>query len=418
MNIKIIVLVFALALPTLNLRGQNNTNSPYSGFGIGELEMSSGGRNTAMGQTGIALRSNLFLNTANPASLTSMDPNGFLFDIGVNFDYTRLQNSTKSVDVINGNISWLQMGFPISKKLFGAITLAPKSSVGYNIFTEKSITGTSSTYPATYQGTGGLSEAAGLLGYKLNKNISLGAKIGYLWGNVTQNIDQSIAVSSVIYSINQEDKIYYSGSYFNVGAQITVPVSAKSTLIWGGIAGISSRLNSKISTTITKTFTSSSEIFADDSKSSNSMKLPLDIGTGISLLYGPKWVATFDYKRSDWENASLIISSRKLSTNNSFRGGFEFSPKNDPKTFKQAARYRLGYRYDSGYLKLYNNQIHEQAVTFGVGLPIRKDRSYANFSMELGMRGTKTANLVQERFIKINCSFNLWDKWFIKRQIE
>jgi hypothetical protein len=112
------------------------------------------------------------------------------------------------------------------------------------------------------------------------------------------------------------------------------------------------------------------------------------------------------------------MSSYKLSTNNSFRTGFEFVPNNDPRSFKQTTKYRLGYRFDSGYLKMYNNQIHEQAVSFGVGLPIRKDHSFANFTIEAGLRGTKTAQLIQERFVKLSCSFNLWDRWFVQRQYE
>lgn len=399
-------------------QAQNSTSSPYSGFGIGELEMASGGRNTAMGQTGIALRSDLFLNTSNPASLTAIEPQSFLYDMGINMKFTTLENNTKSVNVMDGNLSWLQIGFPISKKFFGGFSLNPKSSVGYNIYTEKSIDGTAISFPAIYEGTGGLSEAAGLLAFKLNNHISFGAKAGYIWGNVTQTLDQSVSLSTTTYGISQVDKIWYSGAYFNLGTQISIPVSSKSTLIFGAVAGLSSSLNSETSTTITKSYSTSSEVMTSDSKTSNSMKLPIDLGTGISFIYGPKWTATFDYKRSDWENASLNISSRKLSTNNSYRGGLEFAPKNDAKMFRQATRYRLGYRYESGYLKMYDHQIHEQAVSFGVGLPIRKDRSYANFSVDLGMRGTKAAYLVQEKFIKLNCSFNLSDKWFVKRKFD
>lgn len=418
MNFKIITILTLFTFQSGVVLAQNNTSSPYSGFGIGELELSSGGRNTAMGQTGVALRSNLFLNTTNPASLTAIDPQSFLFDMGIHFKYTNLESSSKSVDVNNGNLSWLQMGFPISKKLFGGFSLNPKSSVGYDIYTVKSIDGTSSTYPAIFEGSGGLSEVAGLLAFKLNNHISLGVKTGYIWGNVAQMLTQEVTISSTVYTITQEDKIRYSGSYFDFGTQVTIPVSSKFTLIWGGVAGISSRLNSTKTTSINKAYGSSTEIITSDSKSSSSMKLPIDLGTGISFLYGPKWVVTADYKRSDWENASLDISSRKLSTNNSFRGGLEFSPKNNPNSFKQSARYRLGYRYESGYIKMYNNQIHEQAVTLGLGLPIRKDRSYANFSFELGLRGTKDAALVQEKYVKLTASFNLWDKWFIKRQFD
>lgn len=410
--------IVILSFSVTTLFAQNNTSSPYSGFGIGELEMSSGGRNTAMGQTGIALRSNLFINTANPASLTAIDSQSFLFDIGMNFKNTQLKNSTKTVNVNDGNLSWIQIGFPITKKLFGGISLNPKSSVGYNIYTKRSIDGTSSVYPAIYEGTGGLSEAACLLAYKLNGNISMGAKAGYLWGNVAQTLVQSIDISSTNYELNQEENIRYSGAYLDLGAQLSMPVSAKTSIVFGGVVGLSSSLGSEISTTITKITGSSSETVANDVKSSNSMKLPLDFGGGISFLYGPKWVASFDYKRCDWKDATINISSQKLGTNNSYRLGLEFSPITNPGNFRQSAKYRLGYRYDSGYLKLYNNQIDEQALTFGVGLPFRKGRNFANFSFELGSRGTLKANLVQEKFVKLTCSFNLWDNWFIKRQYD
>lgn len=400
------------------LLAQNSTSSPYSGFGIGELEMSSGGRNTAMGQTGIALRSNLFLNTANPASLTALDPKGFLIDMGFNFKYTQLKNNSKSVNVKDGNLSWIQMGFPISKKFFGGLTLNPKSSVGYNIYTEKTLSGTSSFYPATYEGTGGLSEAAGLLAFKLNNYISLGSKVGYIWGNVSQTIDQSVYVYSTSYELIQEAKIRYSGAYFDLGTQIIVPFSSKTTVVLGGVVGLSSKLNSETSTTITKAYNSSSDVVSSDVKTSNSMTLPIDIGGGISVLYGPKWIATVDYKYSNWEDATLKVRSGNLSINNSYRAGIEFSPKNDPGIFRQVAKYRLGYRYETGYLKLYNNQINEQALTFGLGYPIRKGRNYANFSFEVGSRGTLKANLVQEKFMKLTCSFNLWENWFIQRQYD
>lgn len=407
-----------LFLSGASLMAQNSTSSPYSKFGIGELEMASGGRNAGMGQTGIALRSNLFFNSANPASLTAIEPQSFLFDMGFNYKYTHLANTGKSANVTDGNISWVQMGFPISKKLFGGFSVNPKSSVGYSIYTLKTIYGTTVEYPSVYEGSGGLSEGALLLAWKISKNISLGGKGGYIWGNITQTIDQSIAVSSTMYEILQTDNVHYSGGYFNVGTQLTIPLNSKSSIILGGLAGLSSDMKAKTSTTITKSYSSSSEVISTTTKNSYSKKLPLDLGFGISFLYGQKWVGSFDFKQSNWNDANLIFDSSKLTTNNSFRGGIEYAPKEEKQSFRQTVRYRLGYRYESGYLKIYNNQIHEQALSFGFGMPIRKDKSFANFSIELGTRGTKASNLVKEDFIKFNCSFNLFDRWFYKRQID
>jgi hypothetical protein len=417
-EMKLILLTILLIVSEISLLAQNSTSSPYSGFGIGELEIASGGRNAGMGQTGIALRSSLFLNTANPASLTNIESQGFMLDMGIYFKYTKLENTSKSVNVNDGNLSWLQIGFPITKKLFGGFTLNPKSSVGYNIYTSKTIDGTSISYPSVFEGTGGLSEAAGLLAWKVSKNISLGAKSGIIWGNVTQTQNQEISVSSTDYTMTQEDNIHYLGGYFNLGTQIGIPINAKSSFVLGGVAGISSRLNSNTSTTITRTYGSTSDIISSDVKSANSMRLPLDVGVGISYLYKSRWVATVDVKQSNWKDAKINYNPSKLTINKSFRGGLEFSPKEDTRTLLQTAKYRIGYRYETGYLKIFNNQIHEQAFSFGVGIPIRKDRSFANFSVELGTRGTTAAHLVKEDFIKLNCSFNLWDRWFIKRQFE
>jgi len=413
MILKNIFFSILLSILCFTLAAQNNTNSPYSGFGIGELEYSYGGRNIGMGRTGIALRSNVFINTTNPASLTELDQKGFLLDMGVNFEYTKLKSSTKAVEVFGGNLNWVQMAFPISKKLFCGFSVNPKSSVGYSIYTEKGIEGTASNFNSIYEGSGGLSEVSGLFAWKLSKNISLGGKVGYLWGNVTQTIDQNIPVSMINYNIVQVNNTHYSGSYFNLGTQIIVPVSSKSSLVFGSIAGISGQLKSKTSTSITKTYSSSTNISSNDS-----YKLPLDYGVGASYIYGSKWVGTFDYEQSNWEEATLAFSSNKLSTNRGYRGGIEYSPKNRRDGMYQFAKYRLGYRYDTGYLVIYNYQIHEKAISFGVGLPIRKGKSFANLSVELGIHGTLSTYLIEEKFVKLNCSFNLWDNWFVKREFD
>lgn len=415
---RVAVLSGAIFLFSLGVRGQNSTSSPYSGFGIGQLEMSSGGRNSGMGFTGIALRSGLFLNTANPASLTTINPQSFIFDMGMNYTYTQLKNSVKSVDVNNGNLSWLQLGFPISKKLFAGVSLNPKSSVGYDIYTERTIQGSLTEFPAVYQGEGGLSEVAGMLAFKASESFSVGAKAGYLWGNVAQILSQQITLSSIDYTVTQTDNSHYTGFYFNVGSQLVIPVNAKTSVVWGVVAGLSSRLNSTRSTSIIKSYGSSSDVLSSDSKTSYSMKLPLDFGTGFSLHYGDKWIGTAEYKRCDWKDAKLGINPKSLNVNNSFRTGLEFAPGNDPKRIKQAARYRLGYRYESGYMKIFNQPIHEQGITLGVGLPIRKDKSYANFSLDLGSRGTLKSNLIQERYIRLMVGFNLWDQWFTRRMYD
>src|SRR5665648_895641 len=100
-----LVSIFIFSLSVLVASGQNNTNSPYSVYGIGELEYTGGGQNMGMGGSGIALRSDLFLNSTNPASLTAIPQQSLITDLGINFKFTNLKNQYKSANVLNGNIS-------------------------------------------------------------------------------------------------------------------------------------------------------------------------------------------------------------------------------------------------------------------------------------------------------------------------
>ena len=62
-------LLFTFAcLPLISL-AQQNTISPYSAFGIGEVQSQGFALNSEMGGLGLALRPNSNLNPMNPASL-------------------------------------------------------------------------------------------------------------------------------------------------------------------------------------------------------------------------------------------------------------------------------------------------------------------------------------------------------------
>ena len=45
------------------------------------------------------------------------------------------------------------------------------------------------------------------------------------------------------------------------------------------------------------------------------MKLPLDLGVGISLNYNNKLITTFDIKKCNWKNATLDFNPNKLTSN-------------------------------------------------------------------------------------------------------
>ncbi|MFX8393340.1 hypothetical protein ABTL67_19750, partial [Acinetobacter baumannii] len=57
----------------MNYAKAQNNNSPYSIVGIGDIEQSYFDRTTGMASTGVALSSNRFVYTANPAANAALD---------------------------------------------------------------------------------------------------------------------------------------------------------------------------------------------------------------------------------------------------------------------------------------------------------------------------------------------------------
>ena len=401
-----LVLIFSISVCVAS--AQNNTNSPYSIFGIGELEYTGGGRNMGMGGTGIALRSEISLNGTNPASLTAIPMQSLATDLGINFRYTNIQNQYKSANVLNGNVSWATLAFPINRTFGASISLSPKSSVGYTIYSTKNIEGTDASYPVTFKGEGGLSEAAVSLGALVTKKFSVGLRSSVIWGSLLKTTDETPSSSS---SITRIDDTHYSGIYFKPGFQYQTKLNSKTVLTFGGIAEISSYLNGSTDLTIS----SGSEAIVNKTKEESQIRLPLKLGSGIALEFNSKYTVTFDYNRTDWKDADINFDSKKLAINNSYHLGIEIAPKYDLQRVGQTTRYRIGVLYQTGYLNIYGTQINNYAATCGISLPIRKDRNSINLSLEGGRQGSLRNQLVRETYLKMNLSFNFWERWFTPR---
>ena len=156
---KILFCILALYSPVSILIAQNTTNSPTSMFGLGEISTGEGGQYAGLGGAGIALRGSNFLNTANPASLTELTEQRFQIDAGIMGSYQNYTQRGASNHSVTGNLNNLSIGCRIIPRWYGAVFLAPVSSVGYAITLDEEIAGTNgSTVSSLFQGEGGLSK--------------------------------------------------------------------------------------------------------------------------------------------------------------------------------------------------------------------------------------------------------------------
>ena len=87
------LLVFLLMMLSGAAIAQNNTNSPYTRYGYGDLSDQSFGNSKAMGGIAFGLRDGAQINPLNPASYTAIDSLTFLFEGGVSLQNMNISGS-------------------------------------------------------------------------------------------------------------------------------------------------------------------------------------------------------------------------------------------------------------------------------------------------------------------------------------
>jgi hypothetical protein len=65
-----------------------------------------------------------------------------------------------------------------------------------------------------------------------------------------------------------------------------------------------------------------------------------------------------------------------------------------------------------------NKSIEDFAVNFGLGLPMSGTFSNLNVGFEVGKRGTKYYNLIEENYINLSIGLSFSDRWFVKRKFN
>ena len=84
------LLVLLLTILSGVATAQNNTNSPYTRYGYGQMAEYGSGNSKAMGGIAYGLRDGHQVNFANPASYTAVDSLTFIFDGGLSLQNTKI----------------------------------------------------------------------------------------------------------------------------------------------------------------------------------------------------------------------------------------------------------------------------------------------------------------------------------------
>jgi len=418
--IKRIILNIAALVCLQQVVFSQNNNSPYSIYGIGDIEQSSFDRTTGMGHSGMALTSNRFIYNANPASLSGLDDKFFNFEITgrakfINYSGDPITNSSSSSSDLQ--IKKLSLAIKIKPYWGMSIGLLPFSSANYSFSSNKYILGAGNvTVPSYYQGSGSLNQLYFSNSYNLFKNLSIGLQSSYLFGQFSQT--ESILSTFVTDSgLTTTRKNVIGAAYFKPGFQFNTKVNSKLKLYFGGTATFKTSLNGVTSLTVAdggNTVPTPQNTIIDNYKSTP-FTLPAKYSGSIAAKLKEKYTFSVDYSFQNWNSLNMQGITYKL-VNSSFLGaGFEVAKIQKFRDISIERHFwQAGVFCNNSYLQINGQQVSSYGITLGGGKNFLRSNLGMQINTELGVRGMTTGSMVQENYAQINVILSYRDFWFVK----
>ncbi|MBP5505372.1 MAG: hypothetical protein J6X89_04650 [Bacteroidales bacterium] len=408
-----------------------DTFSPYSMYGIGNLETLGSQNSLAMGGIAIGDRSSSYINWVNPAAVTARENRAFMLDFGVTHkDIIYTADASTSIETTDSgklrsannltNIHHIIVSLPIGTKVAVKAGLMPFSATGYQFVSREYADDVLLQMGnVNYQkaGKGGIYQIVLGAGWQIIPNLSIGVDGLYYMGNTLHTSSTNFTTNSHYRQIARSWTSVSRGLGAKAGVQYTANLKKDLALTLGATYKIGSTMGG----TYTDLLTASSSNQLDTinvSRTPIDIKIPAEIGAGFTLRKTDKWMFGADYTLQDWSNTvftnspGINVTTRMAQ---SFRIGGELIP--DKYAFRYYLKnvtYRGGLYYNLGYIAVNNTPINSYGITFGASFPVFNRFTSLALSVDLGRMGTLANNLVLENYVKVNVGLNLFDLWFHK----
>ena len=478
MKTTFITLAF-LSISNLSI-SQVLTSSPYSRYGLGELNLQTFATPVAMGGTFIAYHQDtiapFFINAANPAGLAGIKLT--TFELGGQANFTKISSNESSINKKNINFSYGSVGFPIKRFGGAAFGIMPYTTVGYKITSTQEYTGVG-TMNYIFNGNGGVNKVFLGLGlkpfkkqtskfynsaladslikyretskYKRKKLIkqlvsefSIGGTANYLFGTINQTTDVIYPGTITYFNSKRERSIQVSDFTFNGGLQTHFTIDSikskgkhrllkqKIKIGFGFFVNIPSSISAK-QNNIIYNYTIDGfgierpkDTVLNSQNIAGTVKLPLEMGVGFSIKKGEKLNLLMDAATTNWSGFKYF-DTPSADFKNSYRvsAGLNYIPNKlayGSSNYIKRIQYRLGVSYSDGYLDLKNTSISNYFISAGLGLPVGigrfDDIAIVNISAQYGKMGTVNNKLLQEDYVRLVLGFTFNKRWFIKYKYD
>lgn len=425
-NRLIIVFVFTLSLFSYTATGQKLINSPYSRFNLGTLQAEGSFRSLGMGGTGVGMRDNNSIYFSNPASYSGLDTNSFVFDFGADYGKNYISDGAIHFSSSDLNFHHLILGFPLAKGFGVAFGVIPMSSGFYEITGDVTKNDPNydpliGEYIIDHKGDGGITKLFLGTGIKILKNLSIGANMTFLTGQIKRTNQFVFGEYTTVYHNTSQEQIELTGINFDLGLQYHASLKNNYFLNLGASLTGGKNYNTKynqLSFKYSAYSVTDTILYVSDNQART--YIPSTLRFGASFGRKNKFTTGIDYIMTNWSSARIPGSAGYTGDTRMVLFGAEYIPDRFSNySFINRLQYRVGGHTGTNYLVLNGEQIKEYGASAGLGIPIRKSASTANvyvdYTRKKGLLGTSIHN---ENYLTIGFSLNLYDWWFLKKKYD
>jgi len=453
-KVSFIILVSILIAATASAQ----ENSPYSRYGLGDIQPAQHILNRSMGGVSVAFADPQTVNFSNAAAFANLRI--VTYDIGLSVDSRTLRNrnSPEKYNSANFSPAYLALGVPISRKkqIGAAFGLRPISRINYSVAKAERLTGIDSL-ETVYEGTGGLNQFFAGIGKKFDKKtnrnqinkalngLSIGIMVGYNFGRKETATKLALVNDTVAYyKGNYSTTTNFGGAFINAGLQYEILLDSatikdrgvkKHYLRLGASGTFGQKLYAKQDVKReTFNYDANSTVYTVDSvyaatNVKGRIKIPATYTVGF--LYQESlsdifetWSVGAEFSTTKWSDYRFYNQADAVVNNWQLRVGGQLTP--DPLNYRNyfsRVSYRAGFNFGKDYINADGKELKNYGVTIGFGLPVRQPRYNPNqfttihTALEFGKRGSKV-NDITESYFRFSMALSLSDIWFIKRKYD
>ncbi len=419
-------------------------NSPLSRFGLGDPIDQVHAAAAGMGALQSTYQDAYHLNLLNPASLASLQATSF--EIGLYARNARLTDANGSANTWQGNLNYIALGFPLRNPINldlerqlnswnggMAFSLAPTTLVGYDLqlTADNPETGPTSN---RLKGNGGAYRFSWSTALRY-RGLSGGVNVNYNFGKITNS--RILAFDSIPAALATEFLEEFSISGFNLGYGVQYAFNFTEPNDEGGvqangkriIVGANGNLGANVSSESSLLFRKFSprgnlsirDTIRFEEGITGNINLPANYSFGLAYEDIEHLYVGAEYGRSAYGNYTNDAQPEALADVTRIAAGIQYIPNaGSYNKYWQRVRYRAGVRLEDDPRVIDGQQARRNAVTLGVGLPIRLPRqqiSFLDLAVEYGKFGVP--DVLDETYVQFTLGFSLNDNsWFFKRKLN